>query len=96
MSAFERPVPPAGEEIHLPGGSLQPLLVTVGVTLALVGITASTPMLVFGVVLTLVTLAKWFADAKHEYEHLPAHHHPVSHDTAPIERPHPTRTTSEG
>ncbi len=35
MSQLEKPVPPAGEEIHLPGGSLQPLLLTVGITMAL-------------------------------------------------------------
>jgi hypothetical protein len=93
MPAVERPVPPAGEEIHLPGGSLQPLLVTVGITLALVGITTSTSILIAGIVLTVVTLARWVADARHEFAELPASHHPVSHDTAPIEAPHPTRET---
>ena len=32
-------IPPAGEEIHLPPGSIQPLLLTVGLTIALVGVT---------------------------------------------------------
>ena len=98
MSAPEdlRPVPPAGEEIHLPPGSLQPLLLTVGITFSLVGITISTSLLVFGLVLSLATLAVWIRDARHEFEELPADHHPVSHDTAPIEKPGPTRVTSEG
>ena len=34
--------PPVGEEIHLPGGSVQPLLLTIGLTIGLVGV-ASTP-----------------------------------------------------
>jgi len=41
MTALEKPVPEAGEEIHLPGGSIQPLLLTVGITVALVGVTIS-------------------------------------------------------
>jgi type IV secretory pathway TrbD component len=96
MSAVERPVPPAGEEIHLPGGSLQPLLLTVGITMALCGVTISTWVLIAGIVLCVVVLARWVVEARHEFEHLPAEHHPVSHDTAPIDPPHPTRVTSEG
>ena len=96
MSPIERPVPPAGEGIHLPGGSLQPILLTLGITFALVGITVSFALLAFGLVLTAVTLAVWIRDAVHEFEELPADHHPVSHDTAPIEQPGPTRATSEG
>ena len=32
MSPLDPDVPPAGEEIHLPGPSIQPLLLTVGIT----------------------------------------------------------------
>ena len=32
MSPLDPEIPPAGEEIHLPGGSLQPVLLTVGIT----------------------------------------------------------------
>ena len=41
MSPLDPEVPPAGEEIHLPGPSLQPLLLTVGLTVALIGVTTS-------------------------------------------------------
>ncbi len=41
MSELEKPVPPAGDEIHLPGNSAQPLILTVGITIALVGAGAS-------------------------------------------------------
>ena len=30
MSPLDPQLPPAGEEIHLPGGSVQPLLLTIG------------------------------------------------------------------
>ena len=96
MAPFDRPVPPAGEEIHLPGGTLQPLLLTVGITLGLVGVTMGATLWVSGLVLSLAVLFFWIRDARHEYEHLPADHHPVSHDTAPIDPPGPTRATSEG
>ena len=39
VSPLDPPVPPAGEEIHLPGPSIQPLLLAFGITLALVGVT---------------------------------------------------------
>ncbi len=93
---LDRPIPPAGEQIHLPGGTLQPLLLTLGITLALVGITLGWVFWVSGVILSVAVLAVWIRDARHEYEHLPADHHPVSHDTAPIDPPGPTRVTSEG
>ena len=41
MSPLDPEVPPAGEEIHLPGPSLQPFLLTVGLTVALIGVTTS-------------------------------------------------------
>lgn len=70
----EHPVPPAGEEIHLPGGSLQPLGLSVGLTLAIVGTTTSTVVLVVGIVLSVVMLYGWIRDARREFEELPAEH----------------------
>ena len=53
MSPLDRPVPPAGEELHIPGGSLQPLLLTLGITTALLGVTISLVLLIAGLVLTV-------------------------------------------
>jgi type IV secretory pathway TrbD component len=72
-------LPPIGEEIHLPGGSIQPLLLTVGITIALVGVTLSIWLCVFGGILTLWTLARWITDARHEMAELPVHHHDGEH-----------------
>ena len=74
---MERPVPPPGEEIHLPGPSLQPVLVTVGVTMALIGVTFSLAMVIAGTILTVVTIARWIADVRRDIEELPleAPHH---------------------
>ena len=74
---MERPVPPPGEEIHLPGPSLQPVLVTVGITVALIGVTFSLAMVIAGTILTVVTIVRWVADVRRDIEELPleAPHH---------------------
>jgi hypothetical protein len=74
---MERPVPPPGEEIHLPGPSLQPVLVTVGITMALIGVTFSLTMVIAGIILTVVTIVRWVADVRRDIEELPleAPHH---------------------
>jgi len=40
-------VPPAGEEIHLPGPSIQPLLLAAGITIGLVGILTAAAVRLF-------------------------------------------------
>jgi len=70
----ERDVPPAGEEIHLPGGSLQPLGLSVGLTLAIVGVTISMTLVVVGLLLSVAMLYGWIRDARREYAELPADH----------------------
>lgn len=75
MSPVDPEIPPVGEEIHLPGGSLQPLLLTVGITIALIGATTSIVLVIIGAVLTLWVLFDWIKDARHEMAELPVHHH---------------------
>jgi Cytochrome c oxidase subunit IV len=67
-------IPPVGEEIHLPPGSVQPLLLTVGITIALVGVTFSIWLVIAGGILALWTLLRWISDARHEMAELPLHH----------------------
>jgi len=76
MSPLDRPVPPAGEDIHIPGPSIQPLLLTVGITAALLGITISPLFLTLpGVILTVGVLIAWIGGARREFDELPAEHH---------------------
>ncbi len=70
----DRPVAPVGEEIHLPGGSLQPLGLAVGLTLAIVGVTTSIVIVVIGVVLSAAMIFGWIRDARREFSELPAEH----------------------
>jgi hypothetical protein len=71
MSPLDPQVPPTGEEIHLPGPSLLPLLTTVGITLAVIGITLSLIFVIAGSLITLVCLWRWIADTRHEVDELP-------------------------
>lgn len=72
MTMTKRPVPPAGEEIHLPGGSIQPLLLTIGITVALVGVTTSIILVIAGGVLSLATIAVWIRDTRRDIDELPS------------------------
>ena len=75
MSSIDPEVPPTGEEIHLPGPSLDPLLLTVGITVALLGITTSVFMIVVGVLLSLVVTVRWIRQARNDIDELPLEPH---------------------
>lgn len=68
------PVPPAGEEIHLPEGSIQPLLLAVFTTAALVGLTTAWWIVAVGGAGALWVIAAWVRDARREHGELPAEH----------------------
>jgi hypothetical protein len=74
MSPLDPEVPPVGEEIHLPGPTILPLLMAVGITLALVGVTTFIEFTVVGVILTLVCLFRWIKDTRREVDELPEAH----------------------
>ncbi len=71
MSPLDRPPPPAGEHIHIPGASAQPVLLTCAITLVLVGVTLGMPLLVAGLVLTVWIILRWIGDTRREMKELP-------------------------
>jgi hypothetical protein len=71
VSPLDPEIPPAGEEIHLPGPSLLPILTAVGITLALVGVTTFIELTVVGVIMTVVCIWRWISDTRREIEELP-------------------------
>ncbi len=71
----ESDAPPVGEEIHLPGNSVIPLLITVGITLMLVGITTWIGFTVVGTLIFMWTLVRWIRDTRHDIDELPPEHH---------------------
>jgi hypothetical protein len=68
------PVPPVGEEVHLPGNTVLPLVMAVGITVLLIGITTTHILTVTGLVIFLVTLVKWIRDVRREIDELPPEH----------------------
>ena len=71
MSTLEPDTPPPGEHIHLPGPSLQPILLALGITLALVGVTLGRLLLVSGLILSVWVTIRWIADTRREMAALP-------------------------
>jgi uncharacterized membrane protein YvlD (DUF360 family) len=71
VSSLERPVPPSGEEIHLPGASVQPVLLAFGLTLTLLGVTLGNFLLFSGLILSIWVTARWIVDTRRDISHLP-------------------------
>ena len=74
MADLDDTAPPAGEEIHLPGPSLLPLGVAVGLTVLLVGVTTNIVLVIAGGILLLVCVLRWIADVRREVDSLPLEH----------------------
>ena len=75
MSPLDPEIPPVGEEIHLPGPSILPMLTAVGLTLLLVGFTTFIEFTVIGGILTVVCIALWIKDTIRETNELPLDEH---------------------
>lgn len=75
MSSLDPQLPPVGEEIHLPGPSILPLLTAVGITLALVGVTTFIEFSIVGVILTVGCIWRWIKDTREEIDELPLDEH---------------------
>ncbi len=71
MSPLDPEAPPAGEEIHLPGPSIVPLLTALGITLTLVGFTTFIEFTVIGAVLTVACVVRWVKDTRRDIDELP-------------------------
>jgi hypothetical protein len=66
--------PPVGEEIHLPGPSLLPLLSALSITAMVIGTTISWYVSIAGLILFLVTSVRWIADTRRDIDDLPEDH----------------------
>ena len=75
MSSIDPEIPPTGEEIHLPGPSIDPLLLTVGITAALIGVTTSIVLVIAGILLSLVVTVRWIRSAREDIDELPLEPH---------------------
>ena len=75
MTPRDPDVAPAGEEIHLPGGSIQPVLLTLGITVAIVGVTTSVFLVIAGALLSVGVIIAWIRDTRRDIDELPLEHH---------------------
>jgi hypothetical protein len=67
-------VPPTGEEIHLPGPTILPLLTAAGITIALVGVTTTWIFSIAGGLLAIVCVWRWISDTRRDISNLPLDH----------------------
>ena len=76
MSELEhRPVPPVGEEVHMPEPSLIPIVNAAALAIAIVSLTLSWYFVALGGIVFLITTIKWIADVRRDIDALPLEHH---------------------
>ena len=76
MSELEqRPVPPAGEEIHMPEPSIIPIVNAAALAITIVSLTLSWYFVALGGIVFLITTIKWIADVRRDIDALPLEHH---------------------
>ena len=76
MSELEhRPIPPAGEEVHMPEPSIIPLVNAAALAIAIVSLTLDWYTVAVGGVVFVITAIKWIADVRRDIEALPLEHH---------------------
>jgi type IV secretory pathway TrbD component len=67
-------VPPPTEQIHLPDPSYQPVLVALGLTIAIVGVVLSWVVFAFGMIIFLIATFRWIRSARADMAELPLSH----------------------
>ena len=67
-------VPQAGEPIHLPDPSYLPVIVSLGVTIALVGVVMSWFVFALGFAIVLVAVVRWVRSTRRDISELPLSH----------------------
>ena len=76
MSELEhRPVPPAGEEVHMPEPSLIPVVNSAALAIAIVSVTLNWYVVALAGLVFLVTTVIWIADVRRDIAALPLEHH---------------------
>jgi len=66
--------PPSAEDIHLPGGSVLPLVVAIAITLIVIGTTIWWVWSAVGFIVFLVAVGLWVRDVRRDIDELPEEH----------------------
>jgi hypothetical protein len=67
-------VPPAGEQVHLPGATYLPAWTAFGITIALVGVILSWVICAIGAVIAVAAIWKWIGETRQDISQLPLEH----------------------
>jgi len=70
-----QPAPPAGEEVHLPGPTILPLVTAIAITLIVVGTTIDWIFSAIGGVILVLVLVRWIGGTRRDMAALPEEHH---------------------
>jgi hypothetical protein len=68
------PVPPASEQVHLPGATYLPAWTAFGITIALVGVILSWVITGIGAAIAVVAILRWIREAREDIAQLPLEH----------------------
>ena len=68
------PAPPAGEELHLPGPTILPLVAAIAITLIVIGTTLDWIFSAVGGVILVPVLIRWIRDTRRDVAELPEAH----------------------
>jgi hypothetical protein len=74
VSDVPQQAPPVGEEIHLPGPTLIPLVTAVGITLIVIGTTIDWIFSAVGVVIFVLAVIRWIRETRADVQSLPDEH----------------------
>ena len=67
-------VPPAGEQVHLPGASYLPAWTAFGITLALAGLVLTWVVTGIGLAIAIVAIVRWIGETRADIADLPLEH----------------------
>lgn len=65
---------PASEAIHMPDPSYLPVVLALGIAIALIGILTGIAVVVIGLIIVVVVLVRWIRSARDEMNDLPLEH----------------------
>jgi hypothetical protein len=74
VTEAEHDTPPVGEEIHLPGPTILPIVCAAGITLMVIGTTINWLFSIIGLVIFVVATAMWIRDTRRDISELPEEH----------------------
>jgi hypothetical protein len=74
VSDVPHDAPPAGEEIHLPGPTLIPVVTAAAITLIVVGTTIDWIFSAVGGLILIICVARWIGDTRRDVAALPEEH----------------------